>query len=138
MIEAKLQQTEKRYQELSDRLIHPETFSNSTELQKIAKERADLEPLVEKIREYRQFSQEKEETRSFLEGADLEMRSLAQTEYPVLEKKVDEIEKELKLLLIPKDSKGDKNAIIEIRAGTGGEEAALFVADLFRMYSRYI
>src|SRR5580692_7235027 len=138
MIESKLQQAEKRYQELSDRLIHPETFSNSTELQKIAKERADLENLVRKIKEYRQFSQEKDETRSFLEGPDPEMKSLAQIEFPILEKKVEEIEKELKKLLIPRDPNGDKNAIMEIRAGTGGEEAAIFAADLFRMYCRYI
>ncbi len=138
MIESKLQQVEKRYQELSDRLIHPETFSDSSELQKVAKERADLEPLVQKIKEYRQFTQEKNETRSFLEGPDFEMKTLAQVELPTLEKRVEEIEKQLKRLLIPKDPNGSRNAIMEIRAGTGGEEAALFVADLFRMYSRYI
>lgn len=138
MIESKLQQAEKRYQELSDRLIHPDTFSNSKELQKIAREHADLEPLVQKIKEYRKYAQEKEEARSFLEGQDSEMKSLAQAELPSLEKQFIEIEKEIKKLLIPKDPNGDKNAIVEIRAGTGGEEAALFVSDLFRMYSRFI
>ncbi len=138
MIELKLKQAEKRYQELSDRLIHPDTFSNSTEFQKIAKEHADLGELVAKIKEYRKCFQETKEARAFLGGSDAEIKSLAQVELPVLEKKVEELEKELKRLLIPKDPRGDKNAIIEIRAGTGGDEAALFVADLFRMYSRYI
>src|SRR5580658_8940861 len=99
MIEAKLQQAEKRHQELSDRLIHPETFSNSGELQKIAKEHADLEPLAQKIEEYRKFNREKNETRSFLEGSDSEMKTLAQAELSTLEKRVEEIEKSLKLLL---------------------------------------
>jgi peptide chain release factor 1 len=138
MIEPKLQQAEKRYLELSDRLIHPDSFSNSAELQKISKEHADLEPLVQKIGEYRKFSQEMQETRSLLEGSDPEMRSLAQSELPGLEKRVVEIEKTLKKMLLPRDPNGTRNAIMEIRAGTGGEEAALFAADLFRMYSRYI
>src|SRR5579872_1493196 len=138
MIEPKLQQAEKRYQELSDRLIHPDTFTNSSEFQKIAKEHADLEGLIEKIRDFRRIVREREETTIFLRGGDLEMKSLAQSELPKLEKRIEEIEKELKRMLIPKDPNGDKNAIMEIRAGTGGEEAALFVGDLFRMYSRYI
>lgn len=138
MIESKLQQAEKRFRELSDRLIHPETFSNSGELQRVAKEHADLEPLVEKIKEYRRFEREKEEARSLLQGSDTEMKSLAQSELPALELKVEQIEKELKKLLLPKDPNGDRNAIMEIRAGTGGGEAALFASDLFRMYSRYI
>jgi peptide chain release factor 1 len=138
MIESKLQQAEKRYQELSDRLIHPETFYDSLELQRIAKERADLEPLVRKIKEYRQFTREKNEIRSFLEGSDSEMKTLAQAELPSLEKKVEEIEAGLKRLLIPKDPNGARSVIMEIRAGTGGEEAALFAADLFRMYSKYV
>jgi len=138
MIETKLQQAEKRYQELSDRLIHPDTFSNSSELQRLAKERADLETLVLKIKEYRKCTQEKEEAQAFLKGSDNEMKSLAQDELPRLDKKIIETEKELKRMLIPKDSNGEKNAIMEIRAGTGGDEAALFAADLFRMYSRYI
>lgn len=138
MIEPKLQQIEKRYRELADRLNHPESFSDSAELQKIAKEHADLEPLAQKIEEYRKFNREKNETRSFLEGSDSEMKTLAQAELSTLEKRVEEIEKSLKLLLIPKDPNGNRNAIMEIRAGTGGEEAGLFVADLFRMYSRYI
>jgi peptide chain release factor 1 len=138
MIEAKLQQAEKRYQELSDRMIHPDTFANSSEYQKIAREHADLGPLVEKIKEFRKCARELEEIRSFLNGSDAEMKALAQAELPGLEKQLPEIEKEIKKLLVPKDPDGNKNAIMEIRAGTGGGEAALFAADLFRMYSRYI
>lgn len=138
MIEPKLQQAEKRYQELSDRLVHPSGFSNSSELQKISKEHADLGPLIQKIREYRKLSREMEETRFLLEGSDPEMKTLAQSELPTLEKKMGEIEKDLKKMLLPRDPNGARNAIMEIRAGTGGDEAALFAADLFRMYSRYI
>ena len=138
MIELKIEQAEKRFQELSDRLTHPETFSNSSELQKITKEHADLGVLAGKIKEYRQAHKESEEAKGFLTGGDPEMKSLAQTEIPLLEEKTRHLEKEIKLLLLPKDPNGHKNAIVEIRAGTGGEEAALFAADLFRMYSRYL
>lgn len=138
MIEPKIQRVEKRYQELSDRLAHPDTFSNSTELQKISKEHSDLEPLAAKIMEYRKYSKEKEETRSLLDGLDPEMKALAQTELSTLEKKVKVVEREIKKLILPKDPRGEKNAILEIRAGTGGDEAALFAMDLFRMYSKYI
>lgn len=138
MIETKIQQAEMRYQELSERLNHPDTFANSIELQKIAKERADLEPLVNKITEYRKYTKEMAETRAILDSDDPEIKSLAQVELPRLGKKVEGIESELKKLLVPTDLHGMKNAIMEIRAGTGGEEAALFAADLFRMYSHYI
>jgi len=138
MIELKLEQAEKRYQELSHRLMHPDTFANSVELQKISKEHADLELLHRKTEEYNKQVREREEARGYLKASDPEMKALAQNELPLLDQKISELEKELKLLLIPKDPNGDRNAIIEIRAGTGGEEAALFAADLFRMYSRYI
>lgn len=138
MIEPKLQYAEKRYQELSDRLVHPDTFANSAEFQRIAREHADLEELVSKIREYRKYISDMQEARSFLEGTDPGMKALAQAEFPILDKKVSELEGQLKRMLIPKDPNGDKNAIVEIRAGTGGDEAALFAADLFRMYTRYV
>jgi len=138
MIEAKLQQAQKRYQELSDRLIHPDTFADSKELQKIAREHADLGPLVEKIQEFHKLTKDRDEAKALLDGSDIDMKALAQEELPELEKRIPEVEKELKKMLIPKDPNGAKNAIMEIRAGTGGDEAGLFVADLFRMYSRYI
>lgn len=138
MIEAKVQQAEKRFKELSERLIHPETFVNSAELQKLSKEHAELEPLARKIEEFRRAQKEREEASHLAQGADPEMRALAGSELPLLEKRIQEVEKELKTLLLPKDPNGNRNALIEIRAGTGGGEAALFAADLFRMYSRYI
>lgn len=138
MIENKIQQTEKRYQELANRLTHPETFSNFNELKKIIKEHAELEPIVQKIKEYRKCVLDKEEVRSWIKSQEADMKSLAQVELPVLEKKILDIEKELVFLLAPKDLDNERNAIMEIRAGTGGGEAALFAADLFRMYSRYI
>jgi peptide chain release factor 1 len=138
MIEPKLQQALKRHQEISERLMRPDAIANSSELQKLTKEHADLEPLIKKTLEYNKCLREIAESRSFLSGNDSEMKSLAQSELPVLEKKAEELEKELKFLLIPRDTNGDKNAIMEIWAGTGGDEAGLFVADLFRMYARYI
>ncbi|HVZ79671.1 MAG TPA: peptide chain release factor 1 [bacterium] len=138
MIETKILQAEKRFKELSDRLTHPETFSNSSELQKISKEHADLEPLARKIEEFRRSQKEREEAVHLAQGAEPEMKSLAESEIPLLDRRIEEIQKELKTLLLPKDPNGDRNALIEIRAGTGGHEAALFAADLFRMYSRYI
>jgi peptide chain release factor 1 len=138
MFEEKLLHAEKRYQELSDRLTHSETFSNSSELRKITKEHANLEPLILKIREYRKCVRDKSEAKAFLEGQDSEMKSLAQVELPALEQKLVHLEKEIIFLLLTPDPEDEKNAIMEIRAGTGGEEAALFSADLFRMYSRCI
>lgn len=138
MIEAKILQAEKRFKELSERLIHPETFANSAELQKLSKEHADLEPLAHKIEEFRKTQKEREEAAHLARGEDLEMKALAESELPLLTQRIEAVEKELKTLLLPKDLHGERNALIEIRAGTGGGEAALFVADLFRMYSRYI
>ena len=137
MIEAKILQAEKRFKELSERLIHPDTFANSAELQKLSKEHADLEPLAHKIDEFRKTQKERDEASHLAKGDDPEMKALAESELPLLEKKIEEVEKELKTLLLPKDPNGDRNALFEIRAGTGGGEAALFAADLFRMYSRY-
>lgn len=138
MIEAKLQQAQKRYQELSDRLIHPDTFADSKELQKIAREHADLGPLVEMGQKYLKLKKDIEEAKAFIGGSDAEMKALAQSELPELEARLPVVEKEIKKMLVPKDPNGDRNAIMEIRAGTGGDEAGLFVADLYRMYSRYI
>jgi peptide chain release factor 1 len=138
MLDLKLQTAQKRFEELSNRLSQPASIPNSAELQKITIERADLEPLVEKIVQYHQWIKEKQEAESLLSGADSEMRALAQAEIPALNEKIEAAEKEMKLMLLPKDLDGGKNAIMEIRAGTGGDEAALFVGDLFRMYTRYI
>lgn len=138
MLELKLQTAEKRFEELSNRLNHPGSIANSSELQRLTIEHADLEPLVRLIGEFRQWTRERAEAQALLAGGDPEMKALAQAEIPLLDEKIQGAEKEIKVMLLPKDLNGNKNAIMEIRAGTGGDEAALFVADLFRMYSRYI
>ncbi len=138
MIEIKLKKAEQRYLELSGQLTNQTYKSNSKEFQQLTKEYSDLGPLIEKIKEYRKAQQEIEDARLLISGNDSEMKSLAQKELSDLDNRIKHIESELKLLLAPKDPAGEKNAIMEIRAGTGGEEAALFAADLFRMYSKYI
>ena len=138
MIEPRIKQVEKKYQELSDRLSHPEAFKNITDLLKISKEQFDLGEVVQKIRIYREALRQMEEAVLLASESDTAIKSLAQVEILELEKRLFEIEKDLKVLLLPKDPNGDRNAIVEIRAGTGGEEAKLFVADLFRMYSHYV
>ncbi len=138
MIDIKLKKAEQRYLELSGQLTTQVYKANSKEFQKISKEYSDMGPLMGKIGEYRKAQQEREDTRLLIAGNDSEMKSLAQTELADLDDRINRIESELKILLTPKDPSGDKNAIMEIRAGTGGDEAALFAADLFRMYSKYI
>ena len=104
----------------------------------INKERVDLEPLIDKAKEYHQSLDRLEEARALLESeTDEEMLLLAQAEIDELEPKIEKLENEIKSMLVPKDPRDDKNVIVEVRAGTGGDEAALFAADLFRMYSRY-
>jgi len=104
----------------------------------INKERVDLEPLIKKASEYRKFLKRIEEARELVESeTDEEMRTLAEMEIEELQPKIEELESQLKSMLVPKDPRDDKNVIMEVRAGTGGDEAALFAADLFRMYTRY-
>ncbi len=100
-------------------------------------ERAELEPVVLKARQYRQVLERIEEARSLQDGADEEMRLLAEAEIAELSPQIEELEHEIKAMLVPKDPRDQRNVIVEIRAGTGGDEAALFAADLFRMYTRY-
>ncbi len=132
----KLEGIENRYEELGREL---ETVgSDYQRAAEINKERVDLEPLIEKAREYRQAIQRLEEARQLLETeTDEELRALAEMEIEDLQPKIGQLEKEIKTMLAPKDPRDEKNVIMEIRAGTGGDEAALFAADLFRMYTRY-
>jgi len=127
----------KRFEELSERLTQPNSFATPSDFQKAAIERSELESLVTVIRPYLATGHELEEARGFLAGSDSDLKELAQEEIPRLEKRRESLEKELKLLLLPKDPEGERNAILEIRAGTGGEEAALFAGDLLRMYVKY-
>ena len=103
----------------------------------LAQERAQLEPLVAAYREYRAVQEQLEQARALAAGDDRELRSLAQAETKELEPRLAELEERLRTLLLPRDPRDDRNVIVEIRAGTGGDEAGLFAADLFRMYSRY-
>ncbi|HVN53226.1 MAG TPA: peptide chain release factor 1 [Anaerolineaceae bacterium] len=126
---------EARYEEINRELAEVgEDYQRAAEL---AKERADIEPIVEKAREYRQTLKQLEEARQLVLEDDEEMRGLAQSDIDALEPKLEELEGEMKSMLLPKDPRDERNVIVEIRAGTGGDEAALFAADLFRMYSRY-
>lgn len=131
----KLASIETRYEELTHLL--EQSVDDYQRVAELAKERAEIEPIVLKSREYRVLLQQIEEARALLNGEDSEMHELAEVELMEKEPQVVQLEKELKGLLIPKDPRDHRNVIVEIRAGTGGDEAALFAADLFRMYSRY-
>jgi peptide chain release factor 1 len=134
----KLNALEERYEVLTQKLSAPEVIANQEQFRKYAKSRAELEELVEKYREYKKVAQEIADTKELLHTeTDHEMRELAKGELEELEPRIEEIEQELRILLIPKDPNDEKNIVLEIRAGTGGEEAALFAGDLFRMYSKY-
>ncbi|MCL5612383.1 MAG: peptide chain release factor 1 [Chloroflexi bacterium] len=132
----KLAGIEQHYEDLGNEFL--EVGSNYQRAAEINKERVDLEPIVSKAREYRQAMKRLEEARAILEVEnDAELKSMAEAEIVDLTPKIEVLEKEIKGLLVPKDPRDDKNVIVEVRAGTGGDEAALFAADLFRMYSRY-
>src|ERR1700757_3022679 len=134
----KLDQLDTRYQEMTRELSNPEVISDSARFQKLAKQHAEFEEIVTKHREFKQIEQELAGAHQMvLESEDAEMRRMAQDEEKQLTARKDAVERELKLLLVPKDPNDDKNIIIEIRAGTGGDEAGIFAGDLFRMYSRY-
>ncbi|MBN2075113.1 MAG: peptide chain release factor 1 [Dehalococcoidales bacterium] len=134
----KLKKVDKRYRDIEEEIARPEVATDPNQLQKLAKERAGLEDVVNMYREYESTSKSLEETESML-GDDLDddMREMVKQEIEDLQLKISEIEDDLKVALIPKDENDDKDIIMEIRAGAGGDEAGLFAADLFRMYSRY-
>jgi peptide chain release factor 1 len=133
----KLEAVEKRYEALEVLLADPDVISRRAEFQKLSKERADIVELVEAFREYKKIAAELDANKPLLEEKDPEMRTMAREESARLVVEQARIEDKLKLLLLPKDPNDDRNIVLEIRGGTGGEEAALFAADLFRMYSRY-
>jgi peptide chain release factor 1 len=133
----KLSTVEARYEELMHRLGTSEVQSDPAEYRKAAKSLSDMEPLVRTYREYKTVVQDIEGSEELARGSDAEMRALAEEELKTLTVRRDTLLEEIKILLIPKDPNDEKNVLLEIRAGTGGEEAALFAADLFRMYSRY-
>ena len=131
----KLENVEKRYDELNEKIADPAVIANQSEWQKLMKEHADIQELVEKYREYKKIQNSIEELKEMLN--DKEMHDLAQAELDEARENLPKIEEELKMLLVPKDPNDDKNVIVEIRGGAGGEESSLFAGDLFRMYSMY-
>ncbi len=131
----KLEAVENRYEELNNLIADPSIIANQQEWQKLMKEHASIEDVVAKYREYKKANADLEEAKEMLD--DPEMKELAEEEYKLAKDRIPEIEQELKILLIPKDPNDDNNVICEIRAGAGGEEAALFAGVLFRMYSMY-
>ncbi|MGQ9493261.1 MAG: peptide chain release factor 1 [Anaerolineae bacterium] len=134
----KLAQVEQRYEELERLLSDPEVATDYTRLRQYAQERADIADLVETYRRAKTIQQELEKTKSMLEDdLDDDMRALVEQEIERLEAQESELQQKLRLLLLPKDPNDERDVIMEIRAGTGGEEAALFAADLYRMYVRY-
>jgi peptide chain release factor 1 len=133
----KLSTVESRYDELMTKLGTVEVQSDPAEYKKSAKALSELEPLVQKFREYKVVQKDLEGAQELVKGNDAEMRALAEEELPALEEKREALLQDLKVLLVPKDPNDEKNVILEIRAGTGGDEAALFAGDLFRMYTRY-
>ena len=135
----KLEAVEKRFEELTNKISDPEVIANQNEWRVFMKEHAELEPIVEKYREYKRVQKEYEDSKEMLNDSSLdkELRDLAEMEMLEAKEKLPTIEEEIKILLIPKDKDDDKDIICEIRAGAGGEEAALFAGTLFRMYSMY-
>ena len=134
----KLEDLLHHYEELMNILSEPDVANDSNRFRKLMKEQNDLLPIVEAYKEYRQMKQNIEDSLAMLEEeSDEEMRELAKEELNDSKKRLEELERELKILLLPKDPNDDKNVIVEIRAGAGGEEAALFAAEIYRMYVHY-
>jgi peptide chain release factor 1 len=133
----KLHTIEEKYEELTRLLSDPKVISVQSEFQKYSREHSELQPIVGMIKEYRKVLDDIESTEGLLGSGDAELKELALAELEVLKKKKPVLENELKMVLLPQDPRDKKNVILEIRAGTGGEEAALFAASLFRMYTKY-
>ena len=127
-----------RYEELMEELGSPEVASDTNRFRKLMKEQADLAPIVDAYKQYKQAKQDVEDSLALLdEESDEEMKELAKEELADAKKRIEELEQELKILLLPKDPNDEKNVIVEIRAGAGGDEAALFASELYRMYVHY-
>ncbi len=134
----KLEAADNRYEEVSLRLSDPQVIADQDEYRRLMKEYSELEEIVAKYREYKNVKSDAAEARELLEGTlDKDFRELVQLEFDEAREKLEVIENELKILLMPKDPNDNRSVIVEIRGGAGGEEAALFAGDLFRMYTRY-
>ncbi len=133
----KLTQIEERFREVETLLADPKTLANPKEMQRLARERAEISRLVETYQAYKKVQGGIQESQELLQESDEEIRELAKVELQTLRDRQASLEEELEVLLLPKDPRDEKNIFLEIRAGTGGEEAALFAANLFRMYSKF-
>lgn len=134
----KLEDLIHHYEELMNLLSEPDVANDANRFKKLMKEQSDLAPIVETYKEYKNCKQNIEDSLAILdEESDEEMRELAKEELKESKEQVEELEQKLKILLLPKDPNDDKNVIVEIRAGAGGEEAALFAAEIYRMYVHY-
>jgi peptide chain release factor 1 len=134
----RLDQIEIRYEELTKLLLSPEITNDSAKYQKTARAHSEITPIVESYREYKDLKRGIADSKAMLaDETDADMRTYAEEELTKLEARIVTVEEELKVLLLPKDPNDDKNVVLEIRAGTGGDEATLFVAEVFRMYNRY-
>lgn len=137
MLLQRLKTIEARYDELTRLMMSPEVLGNHLLYQKYSKEQSEIQPVNEKIRQYNKIISDLEGVEELLKGGDGEMKELAQAELAELKEQKPKVEEELKFMLLPKDPRDEKSVILEIRAGTGGDEAALFGANLFRMYAKY-
>jgi peptide chain release factor 1 len=133
----RLDQLEARYDDLSRQMSDPTLVNDQKKFQAIAKQHRDMEPTVDKFRQYRKIKEGVADAKAMLAESDPEIKAMAQEELATLEPRLEIVEEELKVLLLPKDPLDEKNVILELRAGTGGDEAALFVAEVFRMYLRF-
>jgi len=133
----KLESLDTRYEQLSEQMAQPDVATDHVRLQQIAREQRELEDVVMAYRAYKQVVRQADEAQLLLDSADPDLRALAQDELEQLRVRREELTNQIKLLLLPRDPNDSKNVIVEIRQGTGGDEAALFAADLFRMYTRY-
>ena len=133
----KLEEIEEKYLKLEQELAEPDIFNDQERYKKVSKAHADLGEVVAVFREHKQLSSDLEDNREMLADSDPEIREMAKVEIDEIEERIPELEEKLKVLLLPKDPMDEKNIILEIRAGTGGDEAALFAADLYRMYTRF-
>ena len=128
----------RKFEEIMNELSEPDVVGNQERFRALMKEQSDLTPIVNAYKEYKKCSQDIEDSVAMLESeSDDEMREMLKEELAASKKRVEELEKELKILLLPKDPNDEKNVIVEIRAGAGGDEAALFAAEIYRMYVHY-
>jgi peptide chain release factor 1 len=133
----KLEQTEARYDDLTRQMADPSVIADPEKYRATAKAQRELEGIVSKYREWKKVREDLDQARSMLQETDADLREMAAEEVARLEPEIERLEQEIKVLLLPKDPNDEKNVVLEIRAGTGGDEATLFAAEIFRMYTRY-